>query len=108
MNFILKINIIWTRKTQILLNKACEAITNQFKTHGNNLDHLILGGDKQLLITLEKKCTTMQKLKPTQINRVINVREPRFAVLKSSLKEIYTSQVLTFEEKNYPRRSSFH
>jgi hypothetical protein len=87
-------------QTQILLNKACEALTNQFKAHGEDLDHLILGGDKQTLIALEKKCTTIQKLKSTQINRIINVREPRFTVLKSSLQEIYTSRMLTFKTKN--------
>lgn len=83
-------------QTQILLNKACDALSTQFKTHGENLDHLILGGDKQILVALEKKCATMQKLKPLQTNRIINVREPRFKVLTSSLKEIYTSQVTTF------------
>ena len=83
-------------QTQILLSKACDALTVQFKTDGENLDPHILGGDKQLLVALEKKCTSLQNLKSIQMDRILNVREPRLKVLKSSVKEIYTSQVITF------------
>ena len=75
---------------KLIYEKTCFAVKDQFTPYLNDMQFVLLGGDKFTLNGLIKKCPMLDNLKNITLGRRLNVRNPRRDTLESvafSLKE---------------------
>ena len=78
-----------------LYDKTCEAVHNQFDVFGQELDYVLLGGDKFTLEGFLKVCSSMERWRGRTLSRRLNVRDPK----RDTLKQV---AVMLNESRLYP------
>lgn len=83
-------------QARVLFDKVCQALREQVEGYEGRLESLVLGGDRLTLLAFEKRCPHLRPMAAIRLRRVLNVPDPRLAVLKETPRLIYSSQVITF------------
>ncbi|MDA1227493.1 MAG: Vms1/Ankzf1 family peptidyl-tRNA hydrolase [Chloroflexi bacterium] len=80
-----------------LYDKTCEVVRDVFEPFGNNIDYVLLGGEKNTLRDFQQRCRLMQDLGPKVLSRTLQMDRPNHEALQSIAFEVWKSRVLTFE-----------
>lgn len=80
-----------------LFDKACEVTQNVLSPHENNIDYVLMGGEKQTIGGFIKRCAYVQKLESKTLNRRLPVERPGKAALDGIAFEVWKSRVTVFE-----------
>ena len=80
-----------------LFRKTCSVVKEKFAPFEEQLDYIILGGEKFTLRGFLKQCDYMRGLSPRTLGRVLNVREPKHEALERVIDLIWESRVLSIE-----------
>ena len=77
--------------------KVCETIRTQFEPVADELDHVILGGEKFTLNGLLKVCPRLDDYKDITLKRRLNIRDPKRDTLDDLGSTLYESRVWGFD-----------
>ena len=83
-----------------LYDKVCEEITDVLQPFKNDIDHILIGGEKHTVSGLLKRCTALQKLSSITLQRRLNVRTPNQKQLEDIHKQVWSSQMFTFNKSD--------
>lgn len=83
-------------QARILFQKACATLREKIEPELASIEHFAVGGDRHTLVDFEKRCPFVQKFKGKRLPVVLNVPDPRLAVLERVGRELYSSQIATF------------
>lgn len=82
-----------------LYDKTCEITRSVFTPHLDEMEHLLLGGERGTLNGFLKRCPLIQReLKPKILARRLAVDQPNQKALKGISREVWKSDVTFFEE----------
>ena len=85
------------KQVREIFDKTCTVVRGQFAPFEDELDYILLGGERFTLQGFLKRCEYLQKLSPKTLGRVLNVREPKHQALKQVIETIWESQVLSVQ-----------
>ena len=77
--------------------KVCESIRSQFEPVANELDFVVLGGEKFTLNGFLKVCPRLDEYKNIILNRRLNIRDPKRDTLDDLGSTLHESRVWGFD-----------
>ena len=80
-----------------LYDKTCAVASDVLRPFADSLDYLLLGGERQTVGGLLRRCETLRKLEPITLRRRLNVRRPGQAALEAVHAEVWTSRVVVLD-----------
>ena len=78
-------------------NVCCKIVRDVFEPFGNDIDYVLLGGERNVLQSFRERCRLMQDLGPKILTRTLRMNTPNQATLKNIAFEVWKSRVLTLE-----------
>ena len=84
------------KQVQEIFKKTCSVAKQKLSPFEDQLDYILLGGERFTLQGFLKTCDYLQGLSPRILGRVLNVREPKHEALKGVVDTIWESRVLSF------------
>lgn len=88
------------RLVRELFDKTCEITRNIYTPFGDDIDYVLLGGEKHTLREFTQRCRYIQDMKSITLKRILNVDRPSKAALDKIANEVWRSRVLTFTAKS--------
>ena len=85
------------RLVRELFDKTCKIVRDVFEPFGNDIDYVLLGGERNVLQSFRERCRLMQDLGPKILTRTLRMNTPNQATLKNIAFEVWKSRVLTLE-----------
>lgn len=82
------------RLVRELFDKVCAVAGDVLGPYEGKLEHMLLGGERQTLLGLTKRCPFLKALAPITMRRVLDVRRPGFSALEHVEEEVWKSRVL--------------
>ena len=72
----------------------CAVSRDVLGPYEKSMDYLFLGGERQTLLGLTKRCAFLRGLAPITMKRVLDVRRPGLNALQHVEEEVWKSRVL--------------
>ena len=82
-----------------LYDKTCAVASDVLRPYAGSLDYVLLGGEKQTVGGLLRRCEMLRRLAPITLRRRLNVRRPGQAALEGVHAEVWTSRVVVLERE---------
>ena len=87
------------RLVRELFDKVCAVAGDVLGPYEGRIEHMLLGGERQTLLGLTKRCPLLKALAPITMKRVLDVRRPGMNALEHIEEEVWKSRVLEMERK---------
>ena len=85
------------RLVRELYDKTCAVASDVLRPFADSLDYVLLGGEKQTVGGLLRRCETLRRLEPITLQRRLNVRKPGQAALEGVHAEVWSSRVVVMD-----------
>ena len=89
------------REKQIeeFLERVCAHVREYIEPHARWLDYLVYGGARSTIMALRKRCSFLSQLDDRILRMVLDIPEPRKAVLEETISTIWSSKVVEWYEE---------
>ena len=87
------------RLVRELYDKTCQVASDVLRPFAESLDYVLLGGERQTVGGLLRRCDTLRRLGPITLERRLNVRRPGQAALEGVHDEVWTSRVVVMDRE---------
>ncbi len=88
------------RTVRELYDKTCEVLGEVFEPYRDDLDYVLMGGERQTLLGLQDRCGALQDIRGRTLARRLHVEQPNQRALENIAFEVWKSRVVTFEEED--------
>jgi len=90
------------REKQIeeFLDRVCGHVREHIEPHARSLDYLIYGGARTTILSLRKRCPLMIQFEDRILRMLLDIPEPRQAVLEKAIGTIWSTDVIEWCEDN--------
>ena len=85
------------RLARELYDKTCAVASDILRPFADSLDYVLLGGEKQTVGGLLRRCDALRRLEPITLRRRLNVRRPGQAALEGVHVEVWSSRVVVLD-----------
>ena len=85
------------RLVRELYDKTCAVASDILRPFADRLDHVLLGGEKQTVGGLLRRCDALRRLEPITLQRRLNVRKPGQVALEGVHAEVWSSRVVVLD-----------
>ena len=85
------------KQAQELFNKTCDIVKEKFTPYEDQLDYIILGGERFTLQGFLKRCDYLSGLSSKILGRILNIREPKHVTLERVMETVWESRVLSIK-----------
>ena len=82
------------KQVREMFDKTCLVVKQQFDPYLEQLDYVLLGGERHTLGAFRKRCDYMSELGTRVLERVLDVREPGQRVLEGCIDAVWQTRVL--------------
>ena len=79
-----------------LFDKACDVLRGQVESYEGRIESFLRGGDRLTLQSFEKRCPYIKRFDSVRLSRVLDVPDPRLAVLRDVSRLMYFSRFVSF------------
>ena len=79
-----------------LFGRACETLRQVVEDGPTAPEHFITGGDRLTLQAFEKRCPYAGRFASIKLSRVLDVPDPRLAVLKDTPRQLYSGRIADY------------
>ena len=86
------------KQIEYFLTRVCQHAREQIEPYVKSLDYIVYGGARTTILLLQKSCPLLGNLKITTLPPLLDIPEPRQAVLENAVKRVWTSTVLEWTE----------
>jgi peptide subunit release factor 1 (eRF1) len=93
------------KQIEYFFTKVCGHVREHLEPHLQQLDYVIYGGERHTLLSFRKQCHFLQQLDERTLGTLLNVREPKQAALEAAITQVWSSEVIQWEES---QDSSLH
>jgi hypothetical protein len=83
-----------------LFDKTCEVTRELFDPFTNEIKYVFFGGEKHTVRGFQNRCDYISNMDAHVLSRLLNIEAPNQKTIESISKEIYRSQVSTYEIVN--------
>ena len=90
------------REKQIeqFLVRVCAHAREHIEPHARSLDYLVYGGARTTILSLRKRCPFMSQFDDRTLRILLDIPEPRQAVLQKALGTVWSTNVIEWFEDN--------
>jgi hypothetical protein len=86
------------KQIEYFLTRVCQHAREQLEPYVKSLDYLVYGGARTTILLLQKQCPLLGKLETPLLPPLLDIPEPRQAVLETALNRIWSSTVIEWQE----------
>lgn len=90
------------REKQIeeFLERVCGHVREHIEPYGRSLDYLVYGGARTTILTLRKRCPVLSQFDDRILRTLLDIPEPRRAVLEKAIGIIWSTDVIEWRQDN--------
>ncbi len=90
------------REKQIeeFLGRVCGHVREHIEPHARSLDYLVYGGARTTILTLRKRCPLLSQFDDRILRMLLDIPEPRRAVLEKAIGTIWSTDVVEWRQDN--------
>lgn len=93
------------KQIEYFFTRVCHHVEERLEPYLQQLDYVIYGGERHTLLSFRKQCHFLQQLDERTLGTLLNVREPKQAALEAAITQVWSSEVIQWEES---QDSSLH
>lgn len=86
------------KQIEYFFTRLCQHAREHIEPHLGELDYIVYGGARETIRLLKKQCEFLGRLKTAELPPLLDIAEPRRAVLEKALARVWTSTIITWEE----------
>jgi len=86
------------KQIESFLIRVCGHVREQLEQHIKTLDYLVYGGARTTTLSLQKHCPLLEKIEKPTLPPLLDIPEPRRAVLESTINRIWSSTIYSWTE----------
>ena len=80
-----------------LYDETCDTTQNILRPYEENLDYLLLGGERQTITGFIKRCDYIRRMKTPKLKRLLEVGRPNQKALQGIVTEVWRSRMITLQ-----------
>jgi hypothetical protein len=86
------------KQIEYFMTRVCQHAREQIEPYVKSLDYIVYGGARTTILLLQKQCPLLDKLKTPTLPSLLDIPEPRQAILESALSRVWSSTVYEWQE----------
>jgi hypothetical protein len=86
------------KQIEYFLTRVCGHIQEHIKPHALTLDFVVYGGAQTTILLLQKQCPFLARLEGTILPPLLDIPEPRQAVLEKAVRRVWSSSVIEWRD----------
>jgi peptide subunit release factor 1 (eRF1) len=86
------------KQIETFLNRVCQHAREQLEPYVKSLDYIVYGGARETILLLQKYCPLLMKLETPVLPPLLDIPDPRQAVLETAIGRVWSSTVVEWEE----------
>lgn len=86
------------KQIESFLIRVCGHVREQLEPYVKSMDYIVYGGARTTVLTLQKYCPLLMKLEKPALPPLLDIPEPRRAVLESAVSRIWSSTIYSWTE----------
>jgi len=86
------------KQIEYFLTRVCQHAREQIEPYIKSLDYIVYGGARTTITLLQKYCPLLSKLETPALPPLLNIPEPRQAVLENAITRVWSSTVYEWQE----------
>lgn len=87
------------KQIEYFLERVCGHIRERFEPHARTLDYMVYGGARTTITSLRKRCPFLEQFDHRTLPPLLDIPEPRQAVLETAIGTVWSSQVTEWREE---------
>jgi hypothetical protein len=84
------------KQIETFLNRVCEHVHEIIGPYVKSLDYIVYGGARDTIQLLQKYCPLLMKLETPVLPPLLDIPDPRQAILEKAVGRVWSSTVVTF------------
>jgi peptide subunit release factor 1 (eRF1) len=88
------------KQAEYFFTRVCHHAREHLEPNIKALDYLVYGGARTTILELQKQCDFLGKLTATLLPPLLDIPDPRQAVLKDAIHRVWSSTVYEWREEN--------
>jgi len=86
------------KQIEYFLDRVCNRVQEKLEPKARMLDYLIYGGARTTIISLQKRCSFLSQFDDRTLPPLLDIPEPRQAVLETAVKRVWSTTVTEWYE----------
>jgi len=86
------------KQIEYFLTRVCGHIQEHIKPHASTLDFVVYGGAQTTILLLQKQCPFLARLDGAILPPLLDIPEPRQAVLEKAVRRVWSSSVVEWRD----------
>lgn len=86
------------KQIEYFFTRVCGHAREHLEPHLRQLDYIVYGGERHTLLSFRKQCEFTQNFDDRILESRLNVREPRQASLETAISQVWSSEVIEWQE----------
>jgi hypothetical protein len=86
------------KQMEYFFTRLCQHAREHIEPHARELEYIVYGGARETIRLLLKQCDFLGRLQVPELPPLLDIAEPRRAVLEKALSRVWTSTVIEWEE----------
>jgi hypothetical protein len=88
------------KQIEYFLNRVCEHAHEIIEPYVKRLDYVVYGGARETILQLQKYCPMLMKLPTPVLPPLLDIPDPRQAVLEKAVTRVWSSTVVEWEDED--------
>jgi hypothetical protein len=88
------------KQIEMFFTRACGYLRQYFEPHVKDIDYMVYGGARTTILQFKKQCAFTAILDQPELPYLLDINEPRQAVLEQAIDRIWTSRVFTWSNES--------
>jgi hypothetical protein len=86
------------KQIEYFMTRVCQHARENFRPYEKSMDYIVYGGARTTILQLQKQCLLLGKLETPTLPPLLDIPEPRQAVLESAISRVWSSTVYEWQE----------
>jgi hypothetical protein len=86
------------KQIEYFLDRVCGHVREHVELHARSLDYLVYGGARTTILSLRKRCPFLHQFENRILRMLLDIPEPRKAVLEKALDNVWSTHVIEWCE----------
>jgi hypothetical protein len=86
------------KQIEYFLTRVCRHAREQIEPYVKSLDYIVYGGARTTILLLQKQCPLLGNLATPELPPLLDIPEPRQAVLENAINRVWSSTVYEWQE----------
>jgi hypothetical protein len=84
------------KQIETFLIRVCQHAREQLEPYIKSLDYIVYGGARETILLLQKRCPFLDRLEAPALPSLLDIPDPRQAVLEAAISRVWSSTVVEF------------